>query len=152
MLNGIAFSAQVAAGARWSLLLTAASAAAIALIAILSVKFGYGKFHRKDLISIIVAIIGVMIWALTSQPIIALLIVITIDIVALWLTLAKTWKAPHTETLIAWVCAAGAGILGVLAVGDYDIAKLIYPIYIALGNSLLVFEIIYRRRAIRQSK
>lgn len=147
MLSVVAFSAQVAAGARWSLFMTGAQTLAVAAIAFLSVKFGYGKFHRKDFTSILITIAGVILWLFTKQPIAALLIVICLDILALWLTLTKTWKAPGTETLIAWVLAAISGFLGLLAVGKFDITELIYPFYITLGNSLMVFTIVYRRQS-----
>ncbi len=146
MLSLIAFSAQWAAGARWSLFMTGAQVAAVGTIAVLSVHFGYGSFQRKDLVSILVAIMGITLWGFTRQPLLALLIVVGIDLVALWLTIVKTWQAPLTETLINWILASGSGVLGILAVGELNFTKLIYPIYITLGNSSLMFIIIYRRR------
>ena len=147
-LNCIALAAQVAAGARWSLLFTAGSLLAVLLIALLSIKYGYGKFERKDGLSLMVALGGVVLWVLTKQPLAALLIVMAIDLIGYGLTFAKTWRAPHTETLIAWVLSGVAGTLGVLAVGDWDLAKLIYPLYITVVNWLLALMIMYRRRVI----
>lgn len=148
MLNIIAFSAQVAAGSTWSLFMTGAQVIAIGFIAILSVNYGYGKFQRKDLLSIVVAIIGIGLWALTKQPITALLIVICIDIVGFWLTITKTWSAPQTETLISWLFASISGILGILSVGVLNTPRLIYPIYITIGNFLMTWVIYYRRKSL----
>jgi hypothetical protein len=146
-LNMIAFFAQLAAGATWSLGLMAGQLLAVGLIAVLSLRFGYGHFHRKHYLSLAFAAIGVVLWRLTNDPLIALVVVIVVDFVAFYLTITKTWHAPDTETLSAWIFASIAGLCGLLAVGDYgDATKVIYPLYIFVGNSFLVWVIVYRRR------
>lgn len=147
-LNLVAFWALLSEGWTWYLVTMIASIAAVGLIAGLSIKFGYGTFKRRDIMSLIVAGIGIILWKLTDQPAVALLIVIAVDLIGLWLTLVKTWEAPHTETLISWIFAASASTLGLIAVGSWDATKLIYPAYIALGNSSIVFVIFYRRKKV----
>lgn len=144
-LNVIAFFAQLAAGATWSLFMTGAQLMAVLITAILSVKYGYGVFKKKDLLSLLIAMFGILLWKFTRDPLMALIIVIAVDALGFWLTLAKTWAAPHTETLIAWVFASISGTLGVLSVGELDLTKLIYPFYIMVGNWLLVLVIVTRR-------
>lgn len=148
-LNLIAFWALLSEGWTWYLAVMIASISAVALIAVLSIKFGYGTFKRRDILSLVVAGIGIILWKLTDQPVAALLIVMAIDFVGLWLTLTKTWEAPQTETLISWILAASGSALGLMAVGSGDITKLIYPVYIALGNSSIVFVILYRRPKVK---
>lgn len=144
-LNLIAFWALLSTGWTWYLAMMIAQIGAVCLIAILSLKYGYGKFKRRDIISLVIAAIGIVLWKLTNQPIAALLIVMCVDSIGLWLTLVKTWEAPHTETLISWVLAAAASVLGLIAVGSWDPTKLVYPAYIAIGNASLIFVIHYRR-------
>jgi uncharacterized membrane protein len=126
--------------------MTGAQLAAVLSIAILSVRYGYGKFHKKDALSLVFAGIGIALWLATERPLLALIIVVMIDLVGFILTITKTWKAPQTETFIAWVFASFSGILGVLSVGELDATKLIYPLYITIGNSLMMTIIWYRRR------
>lgn len=152
VLNIFAFWALISAGWTWYLLMMIASIIAVGLIAGLSVKFGYGTFKRRDGISLVVAAFGVVLWKLTNQPLAALLILMLVDSIGLWLTLNKTWEAPHTETLIAWVLAAIASTLGLLAVDSLDITKWLYPFYIALGNSLIVFIILFRRAKVTKKE
>ena len=147
VLNFIALSAQWAAGATWSLGLTVGQIFAVGLIAVLSLKYGYGKFHKKHYISLAVAGVGVLIWKLTSDPLAALVIVVLIDFMAFYLTIVKSWHAPNTETLSSWVLASIAAGCGVLAIGEWtDIAKSIYPGYIFIANSFLVMLIVLRRK------
>lgn len=150
LLTVIAFVAQVAAGATWSLFFTGATLLAIGTIAFLSVPYGYGTFHRRDLVGILIAIVGTTISIFVKSPLLALLIVVCVDFVGYWLTLTKTWEAPHTETLINWILASIAGLLGLLAVGALDVTRLIYPLYIFFGDGLMAFTIVYRRPRVAQ--
>lgn len=145
-LGLIAFFAQLSAGAKWSLGLSVGQIVAVGLVAILSIWYGYGSFKRRDIISLAVATAGIVLWYLTASPLLALLIVIAIDLIAFWLTMAKTWHSPYTETLSTWALAALASVFGVLAVGDISLTKIVYPLYITCGNAVLVWIIIYRRR------
>lgn len=147
-LSVVAFSAQVAAGATWSLAMTSAQGIGVLIIAVLSLKFGFGTFRKKDYMSLLIAGLGIVLWAITDNPLTALLIVIFVDILAFYLTISKTWNNPETETLVSWVLATLSGLAGLLAVGAFDLTELVYPLYITLGNGFLVWVIITRRKAL----
>lgn len=145
VLNIVALLAQWAAGATWSLLFSGAQTILTATIAILSINYGYGKFTRKDGLALVVAAIGVVLWQLTSQPLVALLIVVAVDLLGFYLLLLKTWESPQTEAFSTWVIASFASICGMLAVNTLNFTRLLYPSYIFLGNLFMVFVILYRR-------
>jgi hypothetical protein len=86
-LNSIAFFALIDAGATWGLMMVGANILAIGIVAFLSLNFGYGKFQRKDIISLVIAMFGKL-----------------------------------------------------------NFTQLLYPFYIMLGNWLLVWTIIHRRK------
>jgi len=150
LLNVLSLSAQIGAHAGWSLLMTVAQGLVTLLVAVLSIWRGYGRFHRRDLLAIIVALCGAGLWWLLKSPLAALIIVVLVDINGFWLTIAKTWQAPETETLSSWVLSALSGVLGVLAVGSFNFTQFLYPLYITLGNTLLLSIILYRRRAMHR--
>jgi hypothetical protein len=79
-LNIIAFAAQAGAGATWSLFMTGAGIVAEGLIAFLSLSYGYGRFKRKDLVSLLIAMCGLILWKFTSDPLFALIVVLGIDL------------------------------------------------------------------------
>lgn len=152
ILNSVSLAAQLGAHARWSVLMTVGQVLVTAAIAVLSVRFGYGTFHRKDFAAIGFAIAGVGLWWWLDSPLAALLVVLAVDAVGFWLTLEKTWRAPHTETLLTWMIATLSGALGVLAVGSWDFTKAIYPFYIMIGNGLMTAIIVYRRPRLENVK
>jgi hypothetical protein len=144
----IAFAAQVGAGSTWSLLMTGAGIVSIGLIAFLSLSYGYGRLQYRDIISLVGAAGGIILWKLTKDPLFALVIIIIVDLLAVWLTVAKTWKAQHTETLISWVLSGFSAILGLLAVGKLNFTQLLYPVYASAVCGLMVWIIIYRRKGL----
>lgn len=141
----VAFLAQAAAGATWSLLLTFSYLICNIIVAWLSIKHGYGRFRVRDYLAVTFAVFGVGIWKETGRPILALLIVIIIDLVGNLLTMEKSWRAPYTENIITYVLGGLAAILGVFAVGSWDLAKVLFPVYAVFVNFITVGLLDYRR-------
>ena len=144
-LSAFALIGQVQAGSRWSLVATITDTVTEGLIAVCSIWYGYGKLHRRDWISLAIAALGIFLAQVLKSPLVALLIVIGVDTAGMWLTLYKTWAAPHSETLISWVLATIAPALSILAVGSLNFAQLVYPFYIFIANGLMVYVIVTRR-------
>ena len=138
-LNASALNAQALAGA---------NLVAVGTIAILSLRYGYRTFHRRDLWSLVVAATGLVAAYTLHSPLTALLLLMIVDISGYWLTAVKTWVAPHSENLLAWLLATIAAILGTLAVGKIELSQLIYPLYIGIENGLLLAIIVWRRRIV----
>lgn len=150
VLFGVLFFAQVDAGAGWLLLITATYVLAAILIAVLSVWYGYGRLHKRDVISFGIAALGLVLWALTSDPLLAILMVIVVDFAGFWLTIVKTWHAPHSETLLAWQLSFVAAIVSIFSIDTWKLSVLIYPVYSVLGIALLIAIIIARRRVVKE--
>jgi hypothetical protein len=145
----IAFFSQLAKGASWSLLLTAGDAIAILITFFLSIKFGVGGFRKIDILSMSGAVVSIILWYITSEPAIALFLIILIDIIGVNLTVVKTWENPETENWVAWAICGIGGFFGILAVGNFNFILLSYPIYICLANSTMALIVIFRKRYIK---
>ncbi len=146
ILMAIAFAAQITAGATWSALLTAVFFIGNILVALLSLRYGYGKFSFKDGAAIVAALIGVALWAATNNPLIALLVTIVVDFLAYWLTIIKSWKAPYSENLLAWSLMTLAAILSILSVGEFNVTLVLFPVYVACVSMCGVIVLISRRK------
>lgn len=143
------FAAQASARSGWVLVVTAEYILSSLLTAILSLKYGFGSFHKRDYVSIAIAAAGILIWWLTGSPLLAIIMIIIVDFAGFWLTLLKTWYAPHSETLISWEISLVGSVLSIFATGRFSLTVTIYPVYAALTITLLVWEIRYRRSKIK---
>jgi len=149
-LFALLFAAQRGANSGWVVIVTAAYVIDSALNAILSIKYGFGSFHKRDAVSIAIAILGMSAWAVTSNPLLAILMIIVVDGAGFWLTLVKTWHAPHSETLITWQLALLGNVFGVLAVRNRSFVTLVYPVYAVAAVAILVGLMMARRREITE--
>jgi hypothetical protein len=147
----VALFAQLDAGGKWVIVLTISAIITLVTIAVLSVPYGYGRFHRRDFVALLITALGVGAWLLLDDPLLAILVVISVDAAGFWLTLNKTWQAPYTETMITWLLAAIAAVLAVLSVGSLNPTQILYPLYSVLANSLLAFVILWRRKVLSHS-
>jgi hypothetical protein len=148
VLFTLLLAAQMSAGARWLLIVSAEYVLTSATIAFLSIGYGYGRFHKRDIVSICVALLGFILWRITDSPLLAILVVIIIDFAGFWLTIIKTWRAPHSETLISWQLALASAAFSIFSIGSWKVSLLAYPLYAVVGDALLVWVIVYRRRVI----
>ncbi len=150
VLGSVAFFSQRAEGATHSLWMTGIQTLNVILVFILSLKFGIGGIVKRDIISILLALAGLLLWYITKNPFLALLLVIFVDFIGALLTIYKSYLEPDTETSLTWVLATISGLLGVIAVGKLDFKILIYPIYIMLANFSIWLAIFLGKR--RHSK
>lgn len=146
ILGGIAFFTQSAKGAGDSLWLTGAQAVGDLLIFILALKYGIGGFLKRDKIALVVAFLSLVLWYLTNEPLFTLLVVVLIDGTGAVLTIIKTYELPETEPMLSWILTALGGLFGILAVGSFDFALLVFPVYTFLVNIAIVMSIILGRK------
>lgn len=149
ILTFIAFFSQMAKGGTWSLLLTAGDTIAILIVFILSIKFGVGGFRKIDILSLCGAGVSLLFWYLTKEPAVALFLIIIIDFIGANLTIKKSWHNPESENWIGWAMCGVGGLLGTLAVGEWNFILVIFPLYICLINSLMAGIILGRKRKTR---
>lgn len=146
LLDTVTLATQLTRGFSWSALLIAVSLLNALFVAFLSIKLGYGRFKKRDLISILIAVIGVVLWLITDEPIIAIIIVIAVDVAGFWLIVVKSWHKPQSETYVAWLLAGVSAVLAVIATGTLDLVVTGYVLYSAIANIGLALMLLYRKR------
>ena len=151
ILMVVAFAAQAAAGSTWSLFLTGALLLGNLIIALMSLRHGYGRFKNRDYIALIVTFVGLYLWKITENPLAALLIIICVDFLGNLLTILKSWRAPYSENMITWILTTLGAVFGNFAVGSLNVTRQIFPIYVVIAN-LIVIGAIYSRRKWRMKR
>jgi hypothetical protein len=146
VLGSIAFFSQLAKGASASLWLTGVQMIGVTIIFLLSLKYGVGGLVKKDILALLAAGVGLILWWLTREAAIALLIVIFIDTIGAVLTVLKAYQHPESETLMTWLLAGIAGFFAAFAVGEANFILLSYPLYTAIINSSVVAAMYFGKR------
>jgi hypothetical protein len=113
----------------------------VALIFILSLKYGQGGLGKRDIVALIVVAVGLFIWYLTQEAAYALFIVIAVDAAGAALTIVKAYEDPGSETISTWFLSGLSGLLAAFAVGEWNAILLAYPVNIWLINWAVVAAI-----------
>lgn len=140
LIGGIELSAQLAAGASWSVILVATLFVNMALITVLSLfGYGYKKHGFVDYVSFILALGAIYAWHATGDPIQALWWALGANVVSAVPTFVKAYRAPKTEDEPAWDLYALSTVLAVMSTEIYDLANLLIPGYLVFESFFTIF-------------
>jgi hypothetical protein len=136
---------QYADGASWSLVMAGVQAVLTSLVFGLSIRRGEGGVSRADITMIAIAGAGVTGWIAADEPLVATACVVAADLIGAGLMVPKTYRDPHSETLITFAFASLGGALAAGAVGAIDASLLLYPVYYCVINGAIALLIWERR-------
>lgn len=141
----VTFFGQVEKGAGIGALPTAASEIFTIIIFIISLKYGFKHIRKIDTYFLIFALLGLIPWALTKDPTISVIIVVTIDFIAFIPTIRKTWKHPGTENHILYSMNASRHFIALFSLQAYNIATTLHSIVMIVMNSIMALIIKFKR-------
>ena len=145
-LATVALVSQLADGAEWSVVMVAVQAFSTGLVFAFSIRRGVGGLSPWDITLLTIAMLGVVGWLVSTEPVVATACVVFADTIGVCLMLPKTWRDPSSETTSTFALASTAGLLSTLAVAELDLSLLLYPVYFFLANGLIAVVIVTRRR------
>lgn len=128
--------------------LSFASVVEVMLVVVLGLYYGDRKFQKVDVFCQIGAAIGLALWFALDSPLTAIIIITVVDLLAAIPTYIHIWRAPHEETLLAFILCATASALTLGTITSLALTGLIYPIYLLLANVLMAGLIMLRRKAL----
>jgi hypothetical protein len=151
VLASISLAGQAAEGATDSLWFAGLDAVCTLTILVLSLRHGVGSPGLRDTTALIVAGLGLLAWYCTNDAVAALLVTIAVDAVGAALTVWKTWEQPWTETYAMWAMVGVASLMSAVSVGRWNLALLMFPVYLCAVNAVMVATVFAgRRRAQRR--
>lgn len=131
-----------------AILLCIASLETLAVV-ILGWHLGDKQIGHLDVVCLLGALVGIILWQVFNTPAIAVIATIVLDLVGGIPTLFHSWKKPHEETWITFFLAfLGAGCT-LLVMSDWRITAFAYPLYLVVINLLFTAVIIGRGRRLQ---
>ncbi|PJC68963.1 hypothetical protein CO015_02095 [candidate division WWE3 bacterium CG_4_8_14_3_um_filter_42_11] len=112
------------------------------MIFTLSLKRGMGGWSKTDMLCLFIALIGIALWRITENPVVALYCAIGADFTGMVPALAKTYKFPKTEVWTFYFLDVFAAFFILLALEKWTLQEYSYPIYIMLINLVMVILIV----------
>lgn len=115
------------------------------LIFVLSFTYGTKNITRFDGICLAAALVSIVIWSLTKNPLLAVILISTIDFLAFLPTYRKGYEEPYTETVSTYLFSSVSSIFAVIALSNYSIVTVLYIASLAASNGLFVLILLYKR-------
>lgn len=146
LLTGIATVAELVAGEYVSAIFTGAAVLETAAVVVLGLaKHAYVSYTKFDVWCQIGAIVGIILWFIFNDPVIAVVASVTIDFIGALPTVRHSWLEPNEETWQTYGLAALGGIFAIIALSTYNWISLSYAVYIVLINTILALIIVKQR-------
>lgn len=117
------------------------------------VRSGQWQLTKFDYVCGTLSLIGLALWAITREGNIAILFNIFADAAAALPTITKSFRAPETESSLAYSTAAIGAVITVLTIKSWNFATYAFPIYIFLlaGSIYLLVKFKLGRRLSNRS-
>ena len=138
IVSGITMFGQFAKGAGVGAWPTAVSEGFTIVIFLASLRYGFKHIAKRDTYFLIAALLGLIPWALTHDPTLSVVVVVSIDLIAFIPTLQKTWRYPKTER--PWLYASNVlrHGLALFALEAYNVATMLHSITMIIVNTVMV--------------
>ncbi len=109
------------------------------IIFLLSFKYGMGGWEKTDIVCLIIALSGIVLWKATDDPFLALYAAILADFTGMVPTLLKTYHKPHTEVWYFFFLSGISAVCNIVALHTFMFKDYLYPLYLVVINMLMAF-------------
>lgn len=140
---------QVTNDAGWSIMISGLMAGCNLTLAGLSLKYGETLLTKRDKYLLVAALLTIILWQVSSNDLIAIILVCFIDAVAFYFTFKKSYKKPYDEKLSSYVLWTLQLVSFALAVNNPTLTNLLYPVFLASMELIFVFFLIWRMRVVK---
>jgi hypothetical protein len=146
----IAFVAQLldkAGAGSWATGLSAAFCLGIGVVALFR---GEKHITRGDWIALVITLLAIPLWVVTSDPLWSVLLVTGIDAVAYYPTFRKSYVKPDEELAFKYVLTVIRYLFSLLALEHYTVVTSVYQLVSTVMEMAIVVMLLWRRPALKK--
>lgn len=148
LLEGTAFFAQLTKGGGAGAWVTGVTAILCFLVFISALFRGEKRITRLDWASLIGALLGMALWAVTKSPLSAVILVSITDVFGFIPTFRKSYRHPYEETAKLYSASILKLIFALFALGSFNLTTALYPASLIITNSAFVTLVLIRRKTL----
>jgi len=146
LLTAIAFFAQISDKGGPGAWVTGFTALACFSIFLLSLKRGEKNIVLFDWLCLIGALVALGLWAVSSGPLLAVILITIIDAFGFLPTFRKSYTKPNEETALTYSLSAIKFAIAIAALDNITVVTTLYPASLVLMNGLFVMMVLMRRK------
>ncbi len=146
LLTAIAFVAQLSDGGGAGAYVTGFTAFVAFFIFMTAIFRGEKNITKSDWACLIGAFAAMGLWAVTSQPLLTVILISIIDALGFLPTFRKSYYRPHQETMQTFMLSSVKYAIAIVALSNYSLVTILYPASLIVMNILFVGMLISRRK------
>jgi hypothetical protein len=150
VLTAIACVAQIVAGGgpgAWVTGVTALMSMVFALVGLGSSS--RSLIAKSDWVYFIGALLAIVPWLSTGDPLWSVVMITVIDAVAFVPTFRKAYLHPCTENVLTYALSGLKFVFGIVALSSLTLTTALYPASLVVANCAFVAMLLWRRRQLR---
>lgn len=151
LIDIIVFTAQVLNGAGPGAWVTLTGIIGTSAVALVSIRRGEKHITMSDWMSFVAAIVAIVLWRLTSDALVAVVISAAINFLAMAPTFRKAYGKPEEESISIWLADTTRYSLAIVALTTLSLTTALFPAALVLGDALLITMILLRRRQLAKA-
>ena len=105
---------------------------------------------NRDWLFFIIAMTALPLWYFTSNPLWAVVILTTVDLIGFAPTFRKAYHRPYEEQLLFFILMASRNLIAIVALENYSLTTILFPAATALACILFIQMVTIRRNAIKK--
>jgi hypothetical protein len=145
MLTGLATAAEIAAGEYTTAIFTGFATLETASVVFLGLRHGFVRYGRFDVFCQLSVVVGIVLWQIFDSPTLGVVAALVIDFIGALPTFRHSWQKPSEETWQTFAISSFASVFGLLALTQYNLVSVSFPLYLLVVNGALAI-VIYARR------
>ena len=101
---------------------------------------------RVDWLFFVVAMTALPFWYVTADPLWAVVILTTVDVIGFGPTIRKAYVRPHEEQLLFYLIFVVRNVIAIAALEHYSLTTVLFPMVTAIACFAFVLMVALRRR------
>ena len=146
LIDIIVFTAQIIQGGGPGAWVTLTGVVGTLGVAILALRFGEKHITKSDWASFVGALCAIVLWRITNDPLIAVVIAVVVNFLAMLPTFRKSFARPEEESISIWILDIIRYSIALAALTSFNATTALFPLALVVGDVLLVAMILIRRR------
>jgi branched-subunit amino acid transport protein len=146
LLTAVAFGAQISERGGAGAWVTASTALACFAVFILALFKGRRDFTSFDWYALAAALVAFVLWWLTKDPTLSVILVTVTDALGFLPTFRKGYYKPNEDSIALYGASIIKYTLGILALNSFSLSTWLFPASLILTNGLFVMLLFIRRK------
>lgn len=146
ILTAIAFGGQVVGKGGAGAWVTGFTALVSFTICGYALAKGKRDFPLADWLCLAGCMLALVLWAITNNPLLAIILITIIDALAFAPTFRKSYSKPYSEPAFTYTLSGLKFLVGLFALHEVSTVTVLYPASLVLTNGLFVAIVLVQRK------